>query len=630
MQADRSKSGMELAPKTEFISYDPPPVKGFRCFLKRAVIFIYIAALISCGVYFVLKESPDAYSVSAHGEESALPVLSITLGDGVTVLDIDKTRYLPASMSLTGSNIALDSQPLSIKGRGNSSWTFPKKPYTFKLDIETDLLGMGSAKKWNLLANYWDKTLIRNYLTLNLAAGMSLAYTPECEFVDLYINGVCKGNYLLTEKIELGKERIDESGGVLFELEQSYRHEGNCDNCFQTQSGAHILLKEPEETDISTADYLALHEESRVFLNELDASLRKGFDEYSKYIDLDSFVNWYILNETVKNYDSMFVTSCYCYRGEDGKMYMGPVWDYDTCYGNQAAATCGEPEGFHVDQAPWYQLLLQSPEFKEALRLRWSELRSTGVFDKFFENITACEKRIEVSRNNDEKLWPTAMSNTELRHENSLFSYTEEIDHLRKFISERTLWLDTQWCEEPRLDGILRSKFVTIIGGFPTILTVENYNRGTESYRKNMIAESRNMGIEAMDILGQLTDGEKTRIPLVMMEQYETAMTVLDIDPALSVVSADSLEVTTMAGVPAVIPDVTVYYSDGSTGQKAAIFESIPTENYAEPGSFTVRGTVGGIEVTATITVIEWQAEDGPGKNPGSRRRRDGQARPYN
>ena len=228
---------------------------------------------------------PSGILALAAGEQAVqitnLPTLYITLDNGAQQGEITKDGpQLPGvvSMAAEGYDPIVDA-PITIKGRGNSTWTLPKKPYQIKFTEKTDLLGMGAAKKWILLANYWDQALVRNYITYNLAAKMGMAYTTECKFVDVVINGVYQGNYLLTEKIELGKERIDEDellGGTLFELEMQYRHaEEGCPACVITNDGVHTIVKDPEP---ATQDELAsLKADSLSFLNDMEDKLKHGY-----------------------------------------------------------------------------------------------------------------------------------------------------------------------------------------------------------------------------------------------------------------------------------------------------------------------------------------------------------------
>ena len=403
--------------------------------------------LLVCVLFGALSLKSGA---AGYSQATNLPTLYIELDNGMDSASINKDDYLPAAFTLAGAE-GFDNiieAPVSIKGRGNATWDREKKPFALKFAEKTDLFGMGKAKKWVLLANYYDKTLLRNALTLSLGKELGIAYTPEWKFVDLYLNGIYQGNYLLTEKVEIGKERVnidDQQGGVLFEIEQQYRHR-DCTYCHETPAGVHLTYKEPEEKDIGSETMRALMETNNAYLDALEAAILQGYETYSQYIDVDSFINWYLLNEFAKNYDSAFVTSCYCYRDSGGKLFMGPPWDYDTCYGNQDVATGLNPAGYHVRQAPWYTLLMQDRDFRRLLMDRWTTLSEQGVFENIGSWIDRNAAWIAESQKLDEQRWPNAMTFTGVRGSGPFYqTFGEEVAYMKDFITRRAEWLDTQW-----------------------------------------------------------------------------------------------------------------------------------------------------------------------------------------
>ena len=432
---------------------------------------------------------PGFTAAAAEGEEAEtptytaptnLPAMYVNLENNFPQENIDKENWVPASISLVGAEGYDDLIEVAgnMKGRGNYSWSAEKKPYGLKFNKKTDLLGMGKAKKWVLIANYWDKTMLRNYITLTLAADMGLKYTTEVRFIDLYVNGVYRGNYLLTEKVEIGKERVnidDENGGVLFEIEQEYRHNSECDYCHQTPSGVHLTYKEPEyESDeegeiFNTAFIQNMMNTMNPILDTIDASLSQGYDAYSKYIDVQSFVDWYILNEFTKNYDSQFVTSCYCYYDpKDGLLHMGPAWDYDTCYGNQSGDGYGVPEGYLISTgSPWYRMLMSDESFLKLVKERWTELKANGTIYSCMQNILNGSKLIAASQVLNNEAWPNMLLTDGPRggKQNVYYTYKEEVDYLRKFVAMRTLWLDEEWNVSPETTANKLDNINMIAGG---------------------------------------------------------------------------------------------------------------------------------------------------------------------
>jgi Spore coat assembly protein len=397
-----------------------------------------------------ITEAPPAAAkidTSKYKQITNLPALYIELDDNVQLSSINKEDFVGGKYTLVNGKDVIYQKSLEMKGRGNYSWSFPKKPYALKLGTKADLLDMGDAKRWVLISNHSDKTLMRNYLTMTLAYDLGAEFSPECEFVDFFVNGKHQGTYLLTEKIQINKNRVDVDWrkSALFEIEMEYRHSGNCHYCIELPSGVHVMMVDPDEDDATDKELEKRYVEYKTLLTAADISLDKGYDEYSKYIDVDSFVDWYIVNEFVKNYDSGFTTSCFFFINREGKLTMGPVWDYDTCYGNQVVASCINPMGYHVKWSPWYTMLNNDAKFTELLHKRWTELRNDGMFDDFLEKITETADYISKSQKLDTKLWPEAMKSKDLRGDLALFTYEEELDYLITWVTRRITWLDRQW-----------------------------------------------------------------------------------------------------------------------------------------------------------------------------------------
>lgn len=289
-----------------------------------------------------------------------IPTLYIQLENNKSIHRIKHDEWMNATYTLVDGDEGIVEQPFEIKGRGNYSWSMSKKPYAIKLGEAASLLGMGKGKAGCSSLTGATKHSCETTLQCSSRETSVLNIPPTANML-MYISTVkYNGNYVLTEKITIGKNRvnIDPETCGLFEIEMAYRH-SDCTWCISLPSGVHVTFKEPDADDYGTEFKEKQLTKFRSLFTKADISItQKGYEYYSRYIDVDSFIDWYIVNEFVKNFDSGFTTSCYCYVGEDGKIHMGPVWDYDTCMGNQAAATCVEYEGYHVGTSPWYDALL--------------------------------------------------------------------------------------------------------------------------------------------------------------------------------------------------------------------------------------------------------------------------------
>lgn len=252
----------------------------------------------------------------------------------------------------------------TIKGRGNATWDYDKRPYSLMLSSAADLLDMGSATNWVLLANATDETNLNNYLVFDLASRVGLPWVPECRYVDIYLNGEYSGLYLLTEKVEVGSERLNldsSSGDFLckFDLESRWT---TLRNPFLTNAGRTVELTYPEVVQQAN--------ESRILsqVNQMEQIILSGTDlNEEKMIDLDSWVRRYLIDEIAGNIDSDLASSYFYFL--DDVCYAGPIWDYDMSFGN--ATRNQEPNAFIAKNAikaeifvsPYYSVLYENKSF---------------------------------------------------------------------------------------------------------------------------------------------------------------------------------------------------------------------------------------------------------------------------
>lgn len=389
-----------------------------------------------------------------------------------------------------------------IKGRGNATFQYNKKPYQIKLADKTDLLGMGKHKTWVLLANFHDNSLIRNTLTFQMARAAGMAYTPRSAFCDVYINREYLGTYELCTKVQIDEVRLDIAdlekateeandkpldeypkfgytnaengrrkgrsipndpeditGGYLLELEYANRYSGEASG-YTTKKGQPIVIKSPEYA--SEAQTLYISQLLQSIENGLRA--RDGVDtvtgkHYSELIDMDSFVKKYLIEEIVKNYDGN-KSSQYFYKPADSvstRLFAGPVWDYDSSYGNyegsrkRASATVLKVCKDYGQSYYWYPAAYRQADF------RWQaqELYAT-VFKPILEAVLSDEPGTEELRTLSELeahlessaamnfiRWP--VFNNQARPIETGATYAENIQYIRTFLTERMAFLEEEW-----------------------------------------------------------------------------------------------------------------------------------------------------------------------------------------
>lgn len=281
----------------------------------------------------------EFYGWKGKGDDSQfcqltnLPTVVVNTQDRAEINS--KTVYVMSNVYIIsddGKKI-LETTETGIRGRGNASWGFPKKPYKIKFADKHQVLGSPSVdRKWTLINNYGDKTLMRNILAFEVSRRVGMAYTPFCTPVDLVLNGEYQGCYQLCDQVEVGVGRVPAKDGYLVEID-AYAYSEN--KYFYTSSrGIPVTVKYPQDEDITQAQMTFIQNyfetmESAVFAT----NYKDKTNGYRKYLDLDSFLKNFIVGEFCGNTDTYWSVNMYKDGGQ-GKFFTGPVWDYDLAFEN--------------------------------------------------------------------------------------------------------------------------------------------------------------------------------------------------------------------------------------------------------------------------------------------------------
>ncbi len=313
-----------------------------------------------------------------YGGEDKLPDMHIDTNGAET---IDKDAYVPCTVSVDSSEDSFTDASAGIKGRGNSTWGQPKKPYTLRFDQKTDLFGNGYAKTWVLLANYLDKSMIRNYLSFSAAEALELDYTTSTQFVNLYLNGEYLGVYLVAEKIQIGKDRVDigvpddfpeneENFSFILEMDSHAAESGEEGIDYFTLNGRYYVIKDPDCTPMQV-------EMIKRFTAGVWEAVGSGdWEKVCECLDADSFASTYIVEELFHDAD-VDLTSFYLHRGPDNKLRSGPVWDFDLCAGNYNTSSVNDPDKLYASwKSIWYSSLFGYKEFRDLVSDKLAEKES--------------------------------------------------------------------------------------------------------------------------------------------------------------------------------------------------------------------------------------------------------------
>ena len=337
--------------------------------------------------------------------DTGLPVVYIDTKDAVGIHS--KTVWTQSVMRMNGSEYTC-----SVRGRGNTTWEWPKKPYAVKLDKKASFFGMPAHKRWVLLANFMDRTLMRNLVAMKVASLTALDWSPSCQSVELVLDGKHMGTYLFIEQVRVDDDRvaIDEKDGFMLELDFHYDNDNQwiepLGRCWQRSDGIPFSIKYPESDEITPArvqqikDYVS--EVSRAIYGDYLANPDLG---YQKYLDVDSFIDYWIVFEVMGNHELSNPGSVYMHRDKGGKLVAGPVWDFD--WGVLSYRTSPQARtGLINSGAIWYAKLFPDPTFHSKLKARFQELLPTlRELPAYMEEM---EEKLTVSAGLNFAMWNPA------------------------------------------------------------------------------------------------------------------------------------------------------------------------------------------------------------------------------
>lgn len=327
-----------------------------------------------------VSEDPSEEDIASP--PANFPQIRITTNGGKPVED--RENYINGSITYLDPDHIYSStekvtSTMKIRGRGNSTWDFfPKKPYRVKMDNKLSVFGIHADKDWILLAEYSDKTLLHNRFGMELSKICGMYWTPQMRSVEVWFNDVYDGVYTLSEHKEVNGHKVDISDkGFYLEIGEDM----NEPVCFFTAMGIPIMFKEPSEPTAEQQDYV-----KGCFKAFEDALAVPWKGEYRSLIDVDSFVNFFIVEELCKNPDGNLRRSSFMTLDTDKKLTMYHVWDFDLAFGNCDFFTSlygldASPTGWFVKNynrdgrdRGWYWKLFQDPYFVEKVKRRWKEV----------------------------------------------------------------------------------------------------------------------------------------------------------------------------------------------------------------------------------------------------------------
>lgn len=412
-----------------------------------------ILLLISVSLLAIFLYSCDEIIVDDIKEEIYLSTIYINVEDSKDVL---RDKWNNASISIESKDeFNFESSALRVRGRGNSTWysvpeEFPKRPYRIRFDEETSILGMKPAKDFVFLAELYDRSLLRNYLAHRMSEDLNL-YSLETRPIELYLNDEYQGFYLLTEQVEVYETRLNidtstPTGGFLIEMEADERvHEEGLENVHWVRvRDKNYVIKDPDMDDLSELEALEKTTFIKNYLNNVYNSLNSN--NYNEYVEINSFIDYFVLNEISKQIDINW-SSVYSHRNGEGKLQMGPIWDFDLAFGN---TNYGEkfnipfesPTGFWMPGHQWFDRAMENETFKTLYISRFKEVLNT-YFDDWMADLGDMFILINEAGNRNFERWPILDFYMWPINDKTLAanSHAEHFIILKDYLTNRRIWI---------------------------------------------------------------------------------------------------------------------------------------------------------------------------------------------
>lgn len=429
------------------------------------------------------------YGYQGEGNNSFLPQLTNLPTVSIHTVDAQnitsKEEYVRGIISIVyadGTKFYSDS--LEIRGRGNNSWSHPKKPYRLKLANSTRLMGLpAKARNWTLINNYGDKTLMRNILAFDFSRRIEMPYTSPAEAVDVVLNGDYKGCYQLCDHIDVRKNRVDIeemlpddlTGGYMIEIDAYAGYE--IKHFYSSAYSIPVTIKYPKDDEITPAQEVYIKEHFNKLMSAAKAANYKHeLNGFRKYMDVETFLRHFLVGEYSGNTDTYWSVRMTKKRDDD-KFYFGPSWDFDLGFENDhrtypindkndwicfytggsvngnwqnGSSAAGDTRGFITR-------IFSDKNIQDRLAEIYSYYRDRNIISQeiLTQFVDSCAAMLEESQDLNFKRWRIMDARV---HENPVIygSYDGEVDNVRNYVSNRIEWIDRKlnYVPNPILSGI--------------------------------------------------------------------------------------------------------------------------------------------------------------------------------
>ena len=374
------------------------------------------------------------YTVKAEFLLSAIPELTITTTDPSIAEIPSKDYYLEGTLAVNGRGGYEDyTGKTEVKGRGNSTWGYPKKPYRLKLNKKAEICGLGKAKNYVLLANHLDTTLMLNSVAFKIGRLLELPFTNHAIPVDVVLNGIYKGSYLLTEQIEVKENRVDldENNSVMWELDSYWDDEPKFKS---TAFNLPVMVKDP---DLTTEQFEYWKKDFNAFTTQFAKEPLEG-NSYVDMIDIESVAKFLITFNLVHNMEINHPKSVFLHKEGNGKYVMGPIWDFDWAYDYEGTSnhfgrynTPLFSSSMNGVGTAFFQRFLQDSRVKAIYKRTWQDFKNNKL-DALLQYVDDYAVMLKPSVERNSELWENTRS------------FDTKVKELKTWLRNRADYIDSE------------------------------------------------------------------------------------------------------------------------------------------------------------------------------------------
>lgn len=416
----------------------------FRIWHSRLPFFF---AAVLCGMAFwgCYWEDTDSSADYLPMDDSlypyaGLPRIVIETKDYAGVRD--RETEIPSRLQIYGEK-APESEvlELTVRGRGNSSFMMPK--YGMKLEFEdkVSLFGMPRSKDWALVANFGDKTHLRNYMMTRLSEWLGAKYTPKMQFVEVYLNRNYMGLYLFAETVKVAKDRVNiQKNDSTFLVEKEDTKKSDPPYVITDDFNYIYHIKSPKEPSEESQQLLLDH--LNLFENFLTHQYRYPRDEIVKWIDLDDYLLFYWVQEYSKNEDGNYARSVFFTWTKGEPIHFGPLWDFDLAFGNASRERNQNPEDWYIRTYRLNYYVMNSPVVDSAASAYWR--KHSDTFYELIDSIPVYRSIIERAIKNEYRRWPVMQNTENWALKDPYDSYDEAVETMVDWMKKRYQWIDKE------------------------------------------------------------------------------------------------------------------------------------------------------------------------------------------